>query len=533
MEKGRIDLEEFLEKFPPEDYIQVLPSLILKDSLPPYLSFAIEVVRVDPEDPLQAYPPPGSKGKKALSGAIWETIGTALGLKWIPDLCRRMDSGKIREYCHFQSGAVLSNLTGMVPIVCNYDFNTVIYGEQERLRLEKYPPEWSTWKISDVRPDLFTKEKKDRNAKVRELSPELQDKFMEIKVRENVLQKEQYLLRLCESGSRLRVIRKVTGLPHVFDPGVLKRKAFAVLKVIIRIYPETEAERIDINRRLMAQAYPAYGMPAPSSGAVEIGPGSSPPLALESGDEIRDIPKEGPGPSEAQYTEIDIDETPDAAEEEAAGTAAPVPDPQSGASSTLPDSDIPEPEKSKAGKESGKEEFIREVGEILIELKELIGQEEAKIAVGGLLSERKVHKLREVLKADQRGFISALKIRLDNEIKIANTAAASDPPGSDASAENSAKISRPSGKVPDAPFWAGSNYAGIMDITARRVKKTPDAELRDGINRMIDEAKYDVETDPIALTAIMGVRQGKSVREGLDEAYMRLIEYTIIHARRG
>lgn len=520
MEKGRIPLEEFLEKFPPSDYIQVLPSLILKDSLPSYLSFAVEVVRVDPDDDRQTYKPPGAKGK-ALSGAVWETIGTALGLKWVPDLCRRMDDGRDRKYCHFQSGAVLSNLTGMVPIVCNYDFNIEIYRDQEKLRLEKYPPDWSTWKISAVRPDLLQGGREDRNARFQELSPDLQEKFLDIKVRENVLTKEQFLLRLCESGSRLRVIRKITGLPHVFNPEVLKKKAFAILKVIIRIQPETEAERAALNARLIDRMYPAYGLPAPSGGPAEIGSGTSPPLALGAGTD-----QEGaPDPREAEYEEIEIgpgEEGPEAARE----IESSPPSDESLLPHDMPVGANPVPD------------FIRDVGEYGSELRDLIGREETKKYVGILLSERNYKKLQEVTEAEKFGFLSDLKGRLDDEVKKVNETAepAHSPGGSEKTAESlPAETNQhpPEKGAPDAPFWAGTNYASIMDITARRVSGLSDSDLREGISRLIDDHKYDTDKDPIALSAIMGVRHNKDPRAGLEEGYMRLIEYGILHARRG
>jgi hypothetical protein len=534
MERQNVLLETFLEKFPPEKYIQVLPQLVLKDALPPYLSFAIEVVRVDPADKRQAYAPPGVKASEglALSGIIWEQFGTALGLKWIPDLCHRLDDGRDRRYCHFQSGAVLSNIAGMIPLVGNYDFHVDIYEDQEKLRLEKYPPEWTTWKLSAVRPDLLTDGRDNRNARFGELSAELQEKFLDLKVRENVLQKEQFLLRLCESGSRLRVIRKITGLPHVFSPQTLAAKAFAILKVIIRIQPETEAERVDLNRRLMDRMYPAYGLPAPSGGVAELGSGDTPRAALGAG---QDEEPPGSGPKVVEF-EIEADE-PESPQDDTAPQDQPL-SPAAGVGSPLTQkSDICPPEKLSAVEESAIEDFIRDVREYLIELKDLIGEGEAKKVVGDLLREGNYNKIREVKESEYSGFLSILKSRLDSEIKKTNEAAQSPAPcGSEARderADSADRISTPPGDGdPDAPFWAGKNYASIMDITARRLPKTSDAELREGISRMIEETKYDADKDPIALSAIMGAGAGKTIRAGLQDAYMRMVEYGITSARR-
>lgn len=504
-------LEEFLEQFPKTRFIQVLPRLILKDSLPSYMSFAVEVVEVDASDERQVYKPPGVKDGLALAGVKWEQIGTALGLKWIPDLCRRLDDGRDRSYCHFQAGAVLSNLTGMIPVICNYDFSVEIYREQEMLRLEKYPPRYSTWKISDVRPDLFKGEKKDRNATFRELPDKLQEKFLDIKVRENVLQKQQYLLRLCESGARSRVIRKITGLPHVFAPALLRERDFAVLKVILRVEPQNEAERADLNRRLLDRMYPAYGMPAPTEGQVLIG-GAGDRKALNPAREISE-----------EIEEIDIDSDPQGeaseaipisqeSEETASATAGPAARASSSPEDSPPDS----------------ESFIAEVGGFAIEMKELIGEEETRNVVGHLLSERGYKKLKEVKEADRLDILSDLKERLDHEIE--NYSPGGKIPARKANGEsthNGDANSVPPNGEPDAPPWAGKAYAPILDATARRISKMSEKDLREGIASLIEDHGYDTEADPLRLSVVMGTISGKSPRQGMEEGYLLLTEYGI------
>jgi len=403
--RGNESLEEFLSRFPDSDYIHVLPILCLQEALPDYLTVGIELLKVNPGDEKQAYK---EENRFALHAPIWERIGFALGLKWVPALCGRLDGREVKTYGRFRSGAVLTNLSGMTPIICEYDFDVDLYAEEQRIKKLKFPPQWTTWPLSRVRPDLYKQKGEDRNARFDELPEELKSAWIDIEIRGDVVKKTQNLHRLIETGSRTRVIRKISGLPHSFPKADLEKKHFAILKIIFRPpSPQTEGERIALNRTLIDRFLPAFGGSSPEDTPPALGAGAAP--------EVHYL-EPGRGPV-AGAVEIPISDEPEDFEQGAGVSGAP-------GAPTLP-VDGPDAENNNAaiakfgasGDDPAGEgdDFAANVGRHMIEIAELTGNKDSVRAfVYGIFRKLGYSSLKEIVDPDHRAeVLSALSAKLD------------------------------------------------------------------------------------------------------------------------
>jgi len=234
-------LEELLRKYPEDKYFQVFPRLILGWRIPDFVTFAVEVISVDPnpdnrevywqERPKKAYKDrPDDEGWVSLTKGSLDRLALAMGMKWLGGV--RLDDGRDPDRMIWEQRGALVMLTGIDTFAEAYELNLKTRRERFIIKQKTFPPKDKD-KIADPQ------------GKWREwqsLTPEEREEVVQLKADGYILQIRDSLTQRVQTGAKLRVIRSVAGLPSQYRPSVLRDKKFAILKLVLD--PKSEAERL-------------------------------------------------------------------------------------------------------------------------------------------------------------------------------------------------------------------------------------------------------------------------------------------------
>jgi len=265
-------MAKLAEQYPLDKYVWIMPKLGTAGALPEHLDFMVSTRKFTLEGN-DVYPINAKSIEKAkevgLSKSSLMALAADAGIKWIPNLNRRLDDGTDPDIVEWQATGVLAGLSGMTPVTATKRVDLDHLRERDEWNLRKRPP------LGIVLPGVkwTLQENRYEQTPWGELTTEQRENYINNKVRENNMQRKEFKLEMAETKAQLRVIRAILGIPSKFDKATIKNKEFAVLTVIFAPKAQTPEERKLILERTMDTYMPAFpGIQPPA----QVGAGEAP-----------------------------------------------------------------------------------------------------------------------------------------------------------------------------------------------------------------------------------------------------------------
>jgi len=290
MEKKKdvtIKLAELSARFPEDKYIWIMPQLTPSGELPEHLDFGVTErgFSPNPEDgDVYFIDKPGTKralvngkwedvpdeGFVALTGRAVFALGSDAGVKFLPQLNRRLDPGHNPEVLEWTATGMLTGLSGMTPVTKTKHIDLALEREKWEFKARNRPPA-KIYPPPSVHDYGNPKDYNAYNAAVKagvwtNAATEKEfEWYVNYTVKKNELQFKTFMTEIGETKAQLRVIRALIAVAAKYRPSTLKAKKFAVLRVIFKPNAQTAGERRLILAGMMDNylgAFPGAGQTA-------------------------------------------------------------------------------------------------------------------------------------------------------------------------------------------------------------------------------------------------------------------------------
>lgn len=256
-------LVALIARYPEDKFIWIMPQLDLAGELPEHLDFMVSTRKLHDTDVYD------QGGRAALRHNGLMALAADAGIKWVSQMSGRQDDGSNPDIVDWQATGLIADLGGLTPITRNKHIDL------ERMRM------------------------RDRA-----------NKKSEADIDKNDMQRQQFKYEMAESGAANRVVRDALGIPNTYAFDDIKKKQFAILRVILSPKARTPEERKMILGRMMDNYMPAF--PKPGEAAQ--------PVLIEAAPDRPRI--EGPREPTPQDIEVEIDDWP---RDQTAGGKTPLP----------------------------------------------------------------------------------------------------------------------------------------------------------------------------------------------------------------
>jgi len=275
-------MQNLAEQYPLDKFVWIMPKLGTAGALPEHLDFMVSTRKFTLEGN-DIYPINAKTVEKAkevgLSKSSLMALAADAGIKWIPNLNRRLDDGHDPDVVEWQSTGVLTGLSGMTPVTATKRVDLEHLRERDEWKLRARPP-WEIW-IDGTKK------------KWGDITTEQRESYIRNKVTENDMQRKEFKVEMAETKAQLRVIRFILGIPSKFDKKTIADKEFAVLRIIFAPKAQTPEERKLILERTMDTYMPAFPGVA---GAGQLGAGREDPIQISPHEVHTALPEAGVQP---------------------------------------------------------------------------------------------------------------------------------------------------------------------------------------------------------------------------------------------
>lgn len=267
-------MEKLAERYPPNKFVWITPKVDTAGAMPEHLDYSMSTIKFSP-NPDDGYVYPMAEGKLALTKSALMSIASAAGIKWIPNLNRRIDDGSDKDIVEWQATGILAGLSGMTPVTCTKRVDLALLRYRDEM---KYKGQGNS------------------------------EKYIEKKVQDNDIQRREFVTEMAETKAQLRVVRAILGIPGSFTRSTIEKKEFAILRISFSPKPRTARERELVLGQMASTYLGAYPGAEPQQiGAAEehpqLGAGEDPEEAPEDLQEAEVVPEEEgedyPDPEEA------------------------------------------------------------------------------------------------------------------------------------------------------------------------------------------------------------------------------------------
>lgn len=484
-------LEELLARYPETKYFQIFPRLVLGWDTPNFISFALEIVKINPDPeagevywqqrPKKAWGDrPADPGWVTLSKIGLDRLAVAMGVKWQGG--RRMDNGSDPDRMLWEQRAAIIQLTGIDTFAESYELNLRVRRERDEITRRQDSSGYDSKKKVKLRSGDWRP--------WGSLTPIEQKEYLAFQTDLFILQIRDSMTQRVQTGAKNRVIRSIAGIPPKFRPATLGEKPFAVLKIVPS--PKTEVERLAYIGHLahagaLSAAYPP---PTLGPGVPQARPLIQAPVEQDPSDLTEEIPIGDLAEAEI-VSEAEIE--PQEQETEKAA-------PELGGEGDRAPAGKSEAEKTVDGP------FVNEIKDLYVELGQIVGSVEAKKvlyelaeAAGGTFTEQVDPEI-------QKKTIDALRAKIE-AARGGSGLRDKDPQSSDSPSQDAG-----------APRFDNAileiRYQALLRMESHEVEKSLGSESQD----------YPTH-DPAGILKILNKRSTE--KKGGDEDRNLLIEATI------
>lgn len=272
-------LARLIDRYPFDKYVWIMPRLDIAGELPEHLDFMVSTRKFSIDEKTNDVYPIGVRSMKyakevALSKSSLMAIASDAGVKWIPNLNRRLDDGSNPDVVEWQATGILAGLSGMTPVTETKRVDLDLLRERDEWKLRNKPPKG----ISLPGAKWDKQNNRYEQTPWNQLTTDQRETHIRNKVTENDLQRKEFKVEMAETKAQLRVIRALLGIPSKFSKETIGNKEFAVLRIIFAPNAQTTEERKMIMQGMMNLYLGAY--PGAESAGM-LGEGPPAPVAIE------------------------------------------------------------------------------------------------------------------------------------------------------------------------------------------------------------------------------------------------------------